>query len=110
MSQLTHPRAQVLDLRFRFRAWMAVAAAIVALAIPTALVISGGDDQTQSQGSSATASGLRYDSGPDEGTRGLSAPAAGIRYDGGPDEGTRGSLTTESSNVASSSDVFGRRP
>ena len=36
--------------------------------------------------------GLRYDGGPDEGSRGPRAvtPPAGTRYDGGPDEGTRG--------------------
>jgi hypothetical protein len=36
--------------------------------------------------------GLRYDGGPDEGTRGPQAAQAdqGTRYDGGPDEGTRG--------------------
>ena len=37
--------------------------------------------------------GVRYDGGPDEGTRGLnvqSQTAAGTRFDGGPEEGTRG--------------------
>ena len=36
--------------------------------------------------------GLRFDNGPDEGSRGPSAvtPPAGTRSDGGPDEGTRG--------------------
>ena len=36
--------------------------------------------------------GLRYDGGPDEGSRGARAvtPPAGTRYDGGPEEGTRG--------------------
>src|SRR5215208_564286 len=70
MSQLTHPRAQILDLGFRFRAWLAVAAATVVVAIPTVLVISSDDDPAQSQSSPASVSGLRYDGGPDEGTRG----------------------------------------
>jgi hypothetical protein len=36
--------------------------------------------------------GIRYDGGPEEGTRGVvpSGPGPGIRYDGGPEEGTRG--------------------
>lgn len=36
--------------------------------------------------------GLRYDGGPDEGSRGPQAAdaAPATRYDGGPDEGTRG--------------------
>jgi hypothetical protein len=112
MSQLTHPRAQVLDLRFRFRTWLAVAAAIAAVAIPTALVISGGDDQAQSLDSSAATSGLRYDGGPDEGTRGSSATASGIRYDGGPDEGSRGLISTQGATGSSSEhgDTFGARP
>ena len=40
-----------------------------------------------------TPAGVRYDGGPDEGTRGLnvqSQTAAGTRFDGGPEEGTRG--------------------
>jgi hypothetical protein len=42
------------------------------------------------------APGVRYDGGPDEGTRGpLTAPQApATRYDGGPDEGTRSPLTS----------------
>jgi len=85
MSQLTHPRAQILDLSFRFRAWLALAAATVAVAVPV-LVISLDDDPAQSQSSSASASGLRYDGGPDEGTRGQaasqSAPAASSEQGG----------------------------
>jgi hypothetical protein len=33
---------------------------------------------------------IRFDGGPDEGTRGITAPATGTRFDGGPDEGSRG--------------------
>ncbi|HKF79340.1 MAG TPA: hypothetical protein VKB17_00785 [Thermoleophilaceae bacterium] len=71
MSQLTHPRAQILDLSFRFRAWLTVAAVFVVVAIPTALVIALDDEPAQSRNTSAPAAGLRYDGGPDEGTRGL---------------------------------------
>jgi hypothetical protein len=70
MSQLTHPRAQILDLSLRFRTWLAVVAVIVVVAIPTALVIALDDEPPQSQSTSAPA-GLRYDGGPDEGTRGV---------------------------------------
>ena len=39
-----------------------------------------------------TPAGMRYDGGPDEGTRGLmnAGPAPLVRYDGGPDEGGHG--------------------
>jgi hypothetical protein len=41
--------------------------------------------------SGSVAPGVRYDGGPEEGTRGVvSAPQPGVRYDGGPEEGTRG--------------------
>jgi hypothetical protein len=45
-------------------------------------------------GIAQTVSGIRYDGGPDEGTRGV-VPAKSletaprVRYDGGPEEGTR---------------------
>jgi hypothetical protein len=71
MSQLTHPRAQILHLRFRPRTWLAVVAAAVVIAIPTFLVVSLDDDSSNGSVQSAVAPGLRYDSGPDEGTRGL---------------------------------------
>jgi hypothetical protein len=39
--------------------------------------------------SSSVAPGLRYDGGPEEGSRGVvSVPQPGVRYDGGPDEGS----------------------
>ena len=40
--------------------------------------------------------GIRFDGGPDEGTRGLSAQRqlpVGVRFDGGPDEGSRGATS-----------------
>ena len=46
--------------------------------------------------------GARYDGGPEEGTRDLSAATTvpnGARYDGGPDEGTRGGITTREANT-----------
>jgi hypothetical protein len=48
--------------------------------------------------------GIRYDGGPEEGTRGLaprdSTPSAGIRYDGGPDEGSRGVRPSSAATTA----------
>ena len=74
MSQLTHPRVQFVDLRFRTRTWLAALAAVIAVAIPAALVVAPGDGSTQSNQASIT--GLRYDGGPSEGTRGPSAQSA----------------------------------
>ena len=71
MSQLTHPRIQFVDLRFRTRTWLAALATVVVLAIPAALVVAPGDDSAQS--SQASIAGLRYDGGPSEGSRGPSA-------------------------------------
>jgi hypothetical protein len=62
MSQLAHPRAQIVNLRFRFRTWLAVAAAIVAVGIPTAVIV-GNDDSSKSSSSSPAA----YTARPDEG-------------------------------------------
>ena len=88
MSQLTHPRAQILELSFRFRTWLAVVAAIVVAAVPTYLIVSDDDGTAQNSQSVAPANGLRYDGGPNEGTRGVNSQPSGIRYDGGPEEGT----------------------
>ena len=51
-----------------------------------------------STGTSAAAAGIRYDGGPEEGTRGavVEQPLpAGTRYDGGPDEGSRAVVTEQ---------------
>jgi hypothetical protein len=61
---------------------------------------------TQQPATASPEPGVRYDGGPEEGTRGAASPlvsrepsvddpvgsvgAAGSRYDGGPEEGTRG--------------------
>jgi len=117
MSQLTHPRVQFVNLKFRARTWVAVLAALVVLAVPAALIVASGDDSATTNQASATGQ-LRYDGGPDEGTRGISAQAPSqsssgpLRYDGGPNEGTRG-IPAQSASQSSSdngSDVFGQRP
>jgi hypothetical protein len=56
----------------------------------------GAMSQAQIKAALETAGSIRYDGGPEEGTRGPLAgalpqkPADGTRYDGGPEEGTRG--------------------
>lgn len=72
MSQLTHPRVQFVDLKFRARTWVTALAAVVVLAVPAALIAASGDDSATTKQTSATGQ-LRYDGGPDEGTRGISA-------------------------------------
>jgi hypothetical protein len=90
---------------------IALAAVFTVAALLVVLVLALGGDDAQTAGvqpsaphveSSApdvtprAAPGVRYDGGPDEGTRGPQAgsssvqTAQGIRYDGGPEEGTRG--------------------
>jgi hypothetical protein len=50
------------------------------------------DGTTDGRSTAPMAPGIRYDGGPEEGTRGvLETPASpDTRYDGGPEEGTRG--------------------
>jgi uncharacterized membrane protein len=92
-----HP-AVVLKSHYKaIRALLAAAlVAIVALAA-TVVILANDDDNAkvsaQPQAAQQQAPGVRFDGGPDEGTRGIStgaAPPAGTRFDGGPDEGTRG--------------------
>jgi hypothetical protein len=51
--------------------------------------------------------GLRYDGGPEEGSRGPRAvtPPAGTRYDGGPEEGTRGARSEPAPVPGSPADI-----
>ena len=49
------------------------------------------------QSQAQTQAGIRFDGGPEEGTRGLAAERqlpAGTRFDGGPEEGTRGVIAS----------------
>jgi hypothetical protein len=61
-----------------------------------AVVAFGSLSPAQINAALETAGSIRYDGGPEEGTRGAEAgalpqkPADGRRYDGGPEEGTRG--------------------
>ena len=111
-SQLTVPQ-QLVHVNRRARViailLVTVAASLLVLAV---LALNGdfsaGSDEPPAAVSAAgavnLAPGVRYDGGPDEGTRGASPPAvvttadaldrnlveSSSRYDGGPDEGTRG--------------------
>ena len=109
-----HP-AVVLKSHYKaVRALLAAAlVAIVALAATVVIVANDSDTKAssapishQAQAAQQQAPGVRFDGGPDEGTRGISTGAglpAGARFDGGPDEGTRGPQSYwESSNPRSS--------
>jgi hypothetical protein len=103
-----HP-AVVLRSHFNLvRALLAAAmVALVGMAIALVIVASDGNqvDTTAANQTAPvtsrlapadpTAPGLRYDGGPEEGSRGaIATPAApGTRYDGGPEEGSRGGIT-----------------
>jgi hypothetical protein len=94
MSRLTHAQPPILGFRLGRRHWLLAATVIACAAVSLFLVISH-DDKAAVMPKPAVAdtpAGMRYDGGPDEGTRGLlkSGPAPGVRYDGGPEEGTRG--------------------
>ncbi len=98
MPGITHTHVQAVHgARLRTAAAVAALVAAFALAGVLALASSGGDRPSPSQPSvssesSLTAPGVRYDGGPEEGSRGLGdlvAPNPG-RPDGGPEEGTRG--------------------
>jgi hypothetical protein len=95
-----HP-AVVLRSHFNFvRNLLAVAmVAVIGLTVAVVIVANDNDELASTGAQSAPAiaqpalpDGLRYDGGPEEGTRGAQvAPIApGTRYDGGPEEGTRG--------------------
>ena len=90
MSQLIRTEHQVLRFRLAPRVSLALAALIAGGAIALPLAFRGNDDSTETPTTAASRLGLdvRYDGGPEEGSRGLVHPssAAGVRYYGGPDE------------------------
>jgi hypothetical protein len=78
---------------------LAAVTAFTALLVTLILVLDGGDSPTagteapEVQGSRQPTAqpGVRYDGGPEEGTRGVVPDLrAGVRHDGGPEEGSRG--------------------
>jgi hypothetical protein len=79
-------------------ALVALAAAVVILANDEDKVDTASKATPAVQTQAQTQAGIRFDGGPEEGTRGLAAERqlpAGTRFDGGPEEGTRGGLTAE---------------
>ena len=97
-----HP-AVVLRSHFnQLRALLAVAM-IAVVGLTAAVVILATDDDpgtsagTATQASAPSPAGtIRYDGGPEEGTRGIvPARQPGVRYDGGPEEGSRGSVSAQ---------------
>jgi hypothetical protein len=97
MSHIAHK--QPVPIGLRRRALIAVVALLAIAALVIVLLAAGGDNERGAPAASGVqattlnhADGIRYDGGPDEGTRGIVVtPAAdttdGIRYDGGPEEG-----------------------
>ena len=72
---------------------VALAATVVILANDADKPASSAPISAQAQAAQQQAPGVRFDGGPDEGTRGISTGAGlppGTRFDGGPDEGSRG--------------------
>ena len=97
-----HPSV-VLRSHFKLVRGLLAIAMVAVLALSAAVVILANDDDQVSTATKSTPAvvpqpqtqpGIRYDGGPDEGTRGLSAQsqatASTTRFDGGPEEGTRG--------------------
>ena len=78
MAHIAHTRPAPIGLRRR--ALIAVAAALAVSALVIVLLAAGGDNEPNAPAVSGTqatalkhADGIRYDGGPDEGTRGLVA-------------------------------------
>ena len=99
-----HPSV-VLRSHFKLvRTLLAIAmAAVLALAAVVVILANDNDNQiyTQAKATQAveqpqTPAGVRFDGGPEEGTRGLAAQPKSpstTRFDGGPEEGTRGAVS-----------------
>ena len=95
MSQISYTSAKALPVRIPARLWLAIGLVIAGVAIAVVLATSGGHRAGQvpePSASTARAADVRYDGGPEEGTRGplASSGASHVRYDGGPEEGTAG--------------------
>jgi hypothetical protein len=91
MSQLTHIQPQAVRLRIPLWVGLAALALVAAAAIAFfALTVDDRVAQTPATAVSDASPGVRYDGGPEEGSRGLARTAApaGLRYDGGPEEGS----------------------
>jgi hypothetical protein len=97
-----HP-AVVLRSHFNALRALLAAALIAVVGLSAAVVILATDDTAGTSAGTATqvsspspAGTIRYDGGPEEGTRGVvPARQPGVRYDGGPDEGSRGLVSAQ---------------
>ena len=107
-----HPSV-VLRSHFNLARTLLIIAMAALIASAAAVVILANDDDNVSPVSKSTPAvqpqtqaGIRFDGGPEEGTRGLATQPqlpAGTRFDGGPEEGTRGARSYyESPNQRSS--------
>lgn len=98
-----HPAVVLRSHYTMVRALLAVATiAVVALTIAVVILAADGDEVTSTsstrqsapvarQAVQGRAPGIRYDGGPEEGSRGVvPAHSRSTRYDGGPEEGSRG--------------------
>jgi hypothetical protein len=92
-----HPAVVLRSHYVHMRMLLAVAM-IAVVGLSGAVVILAGEERDSITASSPQAipalpGNIRYDGGPEEGTRGIAraipAPSPGVRYDGGPEEGTR---------------------
>jgi hypothetical protein len=110
MAHVAHkqPVSTGLGRRAGRRVWIAAALAVAGVLL--GLVLAGGGEETrpldESGGAPATLNrtdGIRYDGGPDEGTRGVVpaktvATTPRLRYDGGPEEGTADATAPAATN------------
>jgi hypothetical protein len=112
-----HP-AVVLRSHYVHLRMLLIVAMIAVVGLTAGLVIVATDDDSGFGGQSATGvsapalpGGVRYDGGPEEGTRGAIssvAPVAGVRPDGGPEEGTASlSITAPGASAVDSQSVRG---
>jgi hypothetical protein len=90
-----HPAVVLRSHYKQLRALLAVAMIAVVSLTAAVVILATDDDRDTSAGSATQVSapsvvgGVRYDGGPEEGTRGVvTARQPGVRYDGGPEEGT----------------------
>ena len=89
-----HPAVVLRSHYLHLRGLLAITVvALVAMAVAVVILASAGTSAPSSATVPSTTepspAGIRYDGGPDEGTRGLieSPRVSGTRYDGGPEEG-----------------------
>jgi hypothetical protein len=117
MNEAISPQHPAVVLRSHYtlvRALLAAATiAVIALAATVVILAADGDQVNRPssarpaaapvpQAVQGPAPGIRYDGGPDEGTRGIvRAHSPSTRFDGGPEEGTRGSIPDQTSGTGS---------